>query len=95
MWPPGIVIASKPASRKPTERSVMRALGIVLLVLGLLGFVLASSRRSGYDSVEGTLKSTFSSSERSKKEGWQTARWVAAGLAAVGLVLVLVPGKRA
>jgi hypothetical protein len=73
----------------------MRALGIVLLVAGLAGFVLASSRRSGYDSVEGTLKSTFSSSERSKKEGWQTARWIAAGLAAVGLVLVLVPGKRA
>ena len=73
----------------------MRALGIVLLVLGLLGFVLASSRRSGYDSVEGAVKSTFSSSERSKMEGWETARWVAAGLAAVGLVLVLVPGKRA
>ena len=72
----------------------MRRLGIVLLVLGLLGFVLASSQRSGYDSVEGAVKSTFSSSERSKKEGWETARWVAVGLAAVGLVMVLVPGKR-
>ena len=73
----------------------MKRMGIVLLVIGLAGFVWASSRRSGYDSVEGALKSTFSSSERSKKEGFETARWVCAGLAAVGLVLVVMPGKRA
>ena len=73
----------------------MRRIGIILLVLGLVGFVLASSQRSGYDSVEGALKSTFSSQERSKKEGWEVARWVSVGLAAVGLVLTLVPGKKA
>ena len=73
----------------------MRRIGIVLLVLGLVGFVLASSQRSGYNSVEGALKSTFSSSERSKKEGWEVARSVSAGLAVVGLVLTLVPGKKA
>jgi hypothetical protein len=73
----------------------MKRLGIILLVLGLGGFVLASSHRSGYNSVEGTLKSTFSSSERSKKEGWETGRWVALGVAALGLVLVLVPSKQA
>jgi hypothetical protein len=72
----------------------MRRMGIALLVLGLLGFVVASSRRGGYDSVEGTLKSTFSSSERSKKEGWETLRWVGVGVAAVGLVLTLMPGKK-
>jgi hypothetical protein len=72
----------------------MRLIGIVLLVAGLVGFVVASGRRSGYDSVEGQLKSTFSSSERSKKEGWETGRWVAAGVAVVGLVLVFVPGKK-
>lgn len=74
--------------------NAMKLLGILLLVAGLAGFVLASSRRSGYDSVEGSLKSTFSSSERSKKEGWETGRWVAAGVAALGLVLVLVPGRK-
>jgi hypothetical protein len=73
----------------------MRRIGIILLVLGLVGFVLASSQRSGYDSVEGALKSTFSSQERSKKEGWEVARWVSVGLAAVGLILTLVPGKKA
>jgi preprotein translocase subunit Sss1 len=72
----------------------MRRIGIVLLVVGLIGFVLASSQRSGYDSVEGALKSTFSSKEHSKKEGWEVARWVSAGLAAVGLVLTFVPGKK-
>jgi len=72
----------------------MKRIGIVLLVLGLIGFVIASSKRSGYNSVEGALKSTFSSSERSQKEGWEVGRWAAAGLAAVGLILVLVPGKK-
>jgi hypothetical protein len=72
----------------------MKGLGIALLVIGLAGFVWASGQRKGYDSVEGTLKSTFSSSERSKKEGWETGRWISAGLAVVGLVLVFAPGKK-
>ncbi len=72
----------------------MKRIGIVLLVVGLAGFVLASSQRAGYDTVEGGIKSVFSSSERSKKEGWETARWVALGLGAVGLVLTLMPAKK-
>ena len=72
----------------------MRRMGIALLVLGLVGFVVGSSQRSGYDSVEGALKSTFSSSERSKKEGWETLRWVGVGVAAVGLALTLMPGRK-
>ena len=72
----------------------MRRIGIALLVFGIAGFVLASSRRGGYDSVEGAIKTTFSSDERSKKEGWESLRWVGVGLAAVGLVMVLMPGKK-
>ena len=72
----------------------MRRIGIALLVIGLAGFILASSQRGGYDSVEGAIKTTFSSEERSKKEGWEVMRWVGAGLAVVGLVLVFVPGKK-
>ncbi len=72
----------------------MKRIGIVLLVLGLAGFVWASAGRSGYDSVEGALKSTFSSSERSKKEGWETTRWVSAGLAVVGLALLVAPARK-
>ena len=48
----------------------MKRIGIALLVIGLVAFVVASSKRGGYDSVEGALKSTFSSSERSKKDTW-------------------------
>jgi hypothetical protein len=73
----------------------MKRIGVVLLVFGLAGFVWASGKRSGFDSVEGTLKSTFSSSERSKKEGWETTRWVSAGLAVVGLALLVAPAKKA
>lgn len=72
----------------------MRPIGIVLLVLGIVGFVVASSQRAGYDSVQGALKSTFSSSEKSKKEGWETARWLSLGAGVIGLVFVLLPGKK-
>ncbi len=72
----------------------MRRIGIALLVIGLAGFILASSQRGGYDSVEGAIKTTFSSEERSKKEGWEVMRWAGAALAVVGLVLVFVPGKK-
>jgi hypothetical protein len=72
----------------------MKRIGIILLVLGLAGFVLATSQRAGFDTVEGGIKSVFSSEERSKKEGWETGRWVALGLAAVGLVLTVIPARK-
>jgi hypothetical protein len=72
----------------------MKRAGIILLVLGLVGFVLASSQRAGFDTVEGGIKQVFSSEERSKKEGWEIARWVSVGLAALGLVLTVVPAKK-
>jgi hypothetical protein len=72
----------------------MKRAGIILLVLGLAGFVLASSQRAGFDTVEGGIKQVFSSEERSKKEGWETARWVSVGLAALGLVLTVVPARK-
>lgn len=72
----------------------MRRIGIVLLVLGLVGFVVASSQRGGYDSLEGAIKTAVSSDEKSKKDAWETGRWVALGVGVVGLVLVLMPGKK-
>ena len=73
---------------------MMRKTGLFLLAIGLAGFLFASSQRGGYDSVEGALKSTFSSSERSKKDFWETARWVMAGTAVMGVVFILLPGKK-
>jgi len=73
----------------------MRRIGVILLVIGLAGFLFASSQRSGYESVEGKLKTTFSSEERSKKDAWETARWMLLGAAVIGLVFVILPGKKA
>jgi len=72
----------------------VRRIGIVLIVVGLAGFLVASSQRSGYESVEGQIKTTFSSSERSKKDAWETARWMLLGAAVVGLVFVVLPGRK-
>ena len=72
----------------------MRRIGILLLVIGLAVFLIASSQRSGYDTLEGQIKSAVSSEERSKKSAWDTARWLGVGVGVVGLVLVLMPGKK-
>ncbi len=73
----------------------MRRIGIVLLVLGLVGFVVASSQRGGYDTLEGAIKTAVSSEEKSKKDAWETGRWLALGVGVIGLVLVVLPGKKA
>jgi hypothetical protein len=72
----------------------MRRIGILLLVIGLAIFLIATSQRSGYDTLEGQIKSAVSSEERSKKSAWDTARWLGVGAGVVGLVLVLMPGKK-
>ncbi len=71
----------------------MRRIGMIILALGIAGFLIASSRRGSYDSVQGTLKATFSQEERGKKDFWETARWVCVGAGVIGLVLVIFPGK--
>ena len=72
----------------------MRRLGVILLVIGLAGFLVASSQRSGYDSVEGKFKAAVSQEERSKKDFWEGARWFLLGAGVIGLVLVVFPGKQ-
>ena len=71
-----------------------RRLGIIVLVVGLAGFVLGTTQRSGYDTLEGAIKTAVSSSERKKKDAWETIRWLSLGAAVVGLVLVVLPGKK-
>ncbi|MEP6993686.1 MAG: hypothetical protein ABI968_04115 [Acidobacteriota bacterium] len=72
----------------------MRRIGIVLLIVGLVGFVIASSQRGSYDSVEGSIKAVFSSNERAKKDAWETGRWIFVGIGVMGLVLTVLPGKK-
>jgi hypothetical protein len=71
----------------------MRRLGVIVLVVGLAGFLLAARERRGYDTIEGTIKSAVSSEERKKKDTWETLRWISLGAAVFGAVLVIFPGK--
>ena len=72
----------------------MRRLGIVLIVFGLAGFLLASSQRSGFDSLEGQFKAAVSKEERGKRNLWDNARWLCVGVGVIGIVLVILPGKK-
>ena len=72
----------------------MRRSGLILLAIGIVVFLVASSQRRSYDSVEGVLKTTFSKNERGKSDLAGTGRWVGLGLAAVGLVLVVLPERK-
>lgn len=72
----------------------MRRLGLLLLVLGFAGFLIASGKRGGYESFEGSVRATFSREEAGKKEFWENARWLSAGMGVIGLVLVVLPGKK-
>jgi hypothetical protein len=72
----------------------MRRIALVLVLLGVAGFLVASSQRSGYESVEGRLKTTFSKEERGKRDLAETGRWVALAVAAIGAVLFFVPERK-
>ena len=72
----------------------MRRNGLILLAIGVIVFLVASSQRSGYDSVEGVLKTTFSKNERGKSDLADMGRWLGIGVAAVGLVLVVLPVRK-
>lgn len=72
----------------------MRRNGLILLVVGLAVFLFASSQRSGYQSVEGVFKTTFSKSERSKSDLADMGRWIGLGMAAIGALLFFVPERK-
>jgi hypothetical protein len=72
----------------------MRRLGVILLVVGLAGFLVASSQRSSYNSLEGQVKAAVSKEERGKKDLWENARWLLLGVGVIGLVLTVLPGKK-
>jgi hypothetical protein len=72
----------------------MRRNGLILLAIGIVVFLVASSQRRSYDSVEGVLKKTFSKDERGKSDLADMGRWLGLGVAAVGLVLVVLPERK-
>ena len=70
----------------------MRRLGLVLLVLGLAGFLFATSQKVRYEKApaEGVL----SLSREAGAYRWETARWLLAGMGVIGVVFTVLPGKK-
>jgi hypothetical protein len=72
----------------------MRRVGLVLLAIGLAGFLLASAQRARYETAEGAVSAAASAEERKLRDTWETARWLLAGTAVMGIVFTALPGKR-
>lgn len=72
----------------------MKRLGLALLLVGAVLFLVASSRRGGYDSFEGSMRATFSKSERSKRDFWGTARTLGIVAGVAGAVILVVSGRK-
>lgn len=73
----------------------MRRAGLILLAVGLAGFLLGSSQRARYEAPRGVGRAELSVKDRKTRDGWETARWLFIGTAVIGLVFTALPGKKA
>jgi len=71
----------------------MRRAGLILLAVGLAGFLLGSSQRARYESRLGSPGPALTQEDRKRSDGWETARWLFVGTAVIGLVFTVLPGK--
>lgn len=71
----------------------MRRVGLIFLAVGLTGFLFASTQRSRYETAEGTPSATVSPGEHRIRDAWETARWLLMGMAVMGVVFTVLPGK--
>jgi hypothetical protein len=72
----------------------VKRFGLALLLGGGVLFLVASSRRGGYDSFEGSMRATFSKSERSTRDFWGTARTLGIVAGVAGAVVLVVSGRK-
>ena len=72
----------------------MRRVGLVLLAIGVAGFLLGSAQRARYERPEGSASAAASAADRKARDAWETARWLLAGTAVMGVVFTALPGKR-
>ena len=68
------------ARKSATRHYVVRRVGLILLAVGLAGFLLASGRAARADH---------------SAAAWEESRWLLAGAAVIGAVFTLLPGKKA
>jgi uncharacterized membrane protein len=72
----------------------VRRVGLILLAIGIAGFLLATYERTRYDSGEAALRAAASPAARRTRDAWEDARWYLAGTAVIGIVFTVLPGKR-
>ncbi len=73
----------------------MRRAGLILLAVGLAGFLLGSNQRARYEAPGGVGRADSSVRDRKLRDGWETARWLFVGTAVIGLAFTALPGKKA
>ncbi len=71
----------------------MRRVGLILLVIGLAGFLFASAQRARYEKAASASPAPPAEKSRRRLEAWETARWMILGAAVMGLVFTVLPGK--
>jgi hypothetical protein len=71
----------------------MRRVGLVLLAIGLAGFLFASAQKSRYETRAEDATAAPSAAEKLLR--WETARWLLVGVGVIGVVFTVLPGKRA
>jgi hypothetical protein len=71
----------------------MRRVGLILLVIGLAGFLFASAQHARYERATSAASSGEEEKARRGVDAWETARWMILGAAVMGLVFTVLPGK--
>ena len=71
----------------------MRRIGLILLAIGLAGFLFASARKSHYET--GAAGANASSPAAEGVLRWEAARWLLVGVGVIGVVFTVLPGKQA
>jgi len=70
----------------------VRRVGLVFLAIGLAGFLLASGQSLRRDAPEAVASSP--QNEFRIGEAWETWRWLFVGVAVMGIVFTVFPGKK-
>ena len=74
----------------------MRRIGLILLAIGLAGFLFASAQKSRYEAVPSAAGAAAESpAAQEKLHRWEAARWLLVGVGVIGVVFTVLPGKQA
>ncbi len=71
----------------------MRRIGLVLLAIGLAGFLFASAQKSHYEAARRGRDRLVS--RGGELHRWEAARWLLVGVGVIGVVFTVLPGKQA